>query len=131
MDVHSKQFTKDFIETYFRTINTGNEAAHVALYDPKVTFFGSVSGLEDSGLATIRAIFRTALSTYGVRGVVPRKTFGLWPEFAVVVEFLGGSDPEPKVLSDGVWYMVLNEAGKVRKVSLLWDGAPFLKMLKM
>ncbi len=91
MDVHSDQFIKGFVDTYFRTLNERNEDAHVALYDPEVAFFGSVSGLADSGLATVRAILRTAFSTYGVRAVNPRKTFGRWPEFAVVVSRMGDS----------------------------------------
>lgn len=117
------------VEVFFRTLNDRDEKAHAALYDPTVTYFGSVSGLQDQGIGLIRGVFRAAWNSYGVRRCVPRKSFGQWPEIAVIVDMFGGTGPDPVPVTEGVFYMTLAEDGRIRKLSLLWDFGPMAKLL--
>lgn len=114
MDKGHLQLIRDFFETQ----NRWDEGAHQALVDPRLKYFGSTSGLHAEGLAHYLGILRGARSL-GVLQAQPRRIFGLWPHFAVLVEIQ--FDPQFGRSVEGIWNLHYGENGKVDELSIIWN----------
>lgn len=114
MDMAHLQLIRDF----FATQNRWDEEAHKALVEPSLKYFGSTSGLHAEGLAHYLGILRGA-KNMGILRAEPRRIFGLWPHFAVLVEIQ--FDPQFGKTVEGIWNLHFTENGKVDELSIIWS----------
>ncbi len=108
------------VETYFATFNSGDEEAHMGLFDPEVHFFGSLSRIDSAGLATIRGVHHGVRSSMGVQRLELTALYGRRQEVAALLSFTaGGAGPS----AEGVWAFRINGKGLIDRLSTLWNPA--------
>lgn len=115
------------LDPYFRTFHASDEAGHMALFHPDMTFFGSLSGVESSGRASAMGIFRSAQSTLGIRRLTPKRIFGDWPELSVLLDM---ATQDGSTRAEAVYVFQLDEGGIIRRLATLWNPLPYLKELE-
>ncbi len=115
------------MDQFFETFNAGDEDAHMSLFAPDVVYFGSMSGITSSGVATVRGVFRAAQTSMGVRRLTPLRTFGRRHELAVLLNFRPEDSEGP--MAEGVWAFRFDEQALIARISLLWNPAFFTKKL--
>ena len=117
-----------FILAYFRTHAARDEAAHLALFDPRVKYFGSVSGVRDEGITSYRGIFRGIAHQYRLNEVIPRRLLGSWPEYVVMVDLHFQLPGEELRALEAVWRFVFAESGLIQELGIFWSpqGPEFL-----
>lgn len=112
------------VESYFRTYNEDDEAAHMALVSPDLVYFGAVSRITAEGLETARGIFRTAHDRMGLKRLDPLRVFGAGPHLAVLARIHGAGAGGPT--EEGVWVFRLDARHRFDRVSVLWNPGTFL-----
>lgn len=116
------------IQAYFRTHRDREEAAHLALLDPQVRFFGSVSGIRDRGRASYRGVFRAIASQNHLNEAIPRRVLGQWPEFIVFVDLRFEPPGAPRRVLDAVWHFVFNDEGLIEELGIFWSPSGPLEL---
>jgi hypothetical protein len=108
------------VEAYFATFNSGDEEAHMRLFDPEVHFFGSLSRIDSAGLATVRGVHHAARASMGVQRLELTALHGRRQEVAALLRFTaGGAGPS----AEGVWAFRINGKGLIERLSALWNPA--------
>lgn len=116
--------TAAMVETYFRTYNADDEAAHMTLASPDLVYFGAVSRMTAEGLETARGIFRSAHDRMGLKRLDPMRLFGAGAHLAVLVRIHGAGAGGPT--EEGVWVFRTDGEGRFDRVSVLWNPGTFL-----
>ncbi|MBK8727763.1 MAG: nuclear transport factor 2 family protein [Holophagaceae bacterium] len=106
------------LESYVATFNAGDEEAHMALFDPEVRFFGSMSRIDSGGLSTVRGVFHAARSSMGVRRLTALRTYGRRKELALRLAFAAEDAAGPP--AEGIWIFGLSDEGRIQRLSTLW-----------
>jgi hypothetical protein len=125
MNLHDEPRLQALLQTYFQSFNTLDEASHLALFDAKVDFFGSLIGVYSSGKATPTGVLRGARNILKWKSLEPVKVFGKWPEAAALVSITIG-DEDHATTTEGIWHFVFNDDDHIAKLSILWDTKSLL-----
>ncbi|HJW09642.1 MAG TPA: hypothetical protein VJ483_08420 [Holophagaceae bacterium] len=112
------------IEAYFRTYNEDREDEHMALLNPDLVYFGSVSRLTAVGLPTARGIFRGARDIMGVHRIRRTRTFGQGRDAGVLIR-LAKADPKAEE-AEGALIFHFDKHAKVARLSVMWNPEGFL-----
>lgn len=107
----------------FEAINRRDEEAFVALFDPEVAYFGSLTGTYTHGTSALRGVFRAAVSVVGFTAIEALETYGRNREFAVRCGLHFGPD-RPRV--EQVMHFRFQADGLIAGYGIFWDAADFL-----
>ena len=109
---------------YFRTYNTDEEDAHMALISPDLIYFGSLSRMTADGLETARGIFRSAHARMGLKRFDPLRLFTGGDHAAVLVQVHGARADGPT--EEAVWLFRFDREDRFDRVSILWNPGALL-----
>lgn len=108
------------IKAYFRTHAARDEPAHLALFDFNVRYFGSISGVRDTGIPTYLGIFRGVANQFRMNEVTPRRVLGTWPEYVVVADMNFQPPGEILRVLESIWHFVFNDAGLIQELGIFY-----------
>lgn len=116
--------TRSTLDTYFRTYNTDEEAAHQALWAPEMAFFGSLIRAEVQGPGSTKGVFKAVRDGMGMRRLHPLRWFGDTPQVAVLSTFQGVRGHPSQ---EGVLLFKFDAQGLIERLAAHWDPGTFLK----
>lgn len=112
------------LDTYFRTYNSDDEAAHQALWAPDMAFFGSLIRATVQGPGSTQGVFKGVREGLRMRRMRPLRWFGDAPEVAALASFEGERGHPAQ---EGVLIFRFNAEGLISRLAAHWDPGTFLK----
>ncbi|MFN8010771.1 MAG: nuclear transport factor 2 family protein [Holophagaceae bacterium] len=113
---------RSVLDAYFAAVNARDEVAMMGLLAPEPVYFGSLGGVTLSGRDPLVGVLRAVGGRWADFRQTPGPTYGHGPEVAMIGVLSADGYEMPTC-----WVFRFDPAGRLARVSTLFDPEPFLR----